>query len=176
MRHGDLFRGLFYGKGEMKIYDIAKEIKVMTLRETPLALGATVCDTPEKAANYWRTVIATQAHFQPDQEQFYVLCLNVRKRITGHVLVALGTVDSVVVHPREVFRAAIVTGSSGIVLMHNHPSGDATPSEADVKVTSDLIRAGQIIKIDVVDHVVMGEQTATELRGWVSLRECGYFF
>lgn len=163
-------------EGKMKLYDTAREFRVLTLRETALALGATTCDTPEKAAEYWRTVIAIQAHYCADQEQFYVLCLNTRRRITGHVLIALGTLDSVVVHPREVFRAAVITGSSGIVIMHNHPSGCATPSEADIKVTRDLIRAGQIIKIDVIDHVIIGETTETDLRGWTSLRERGYFF
>ena len=73
------------------------------------------------------------------------------------------------IHGREVFRAAIVSCASAIVLMHNHPSGDSSPSEADIKVTRDLIRAGQLLKIEVLDHVIMGSNRA-------SLRELGYFF
>ena len=159
----------------MKPYNLAKEFRVMTLRETAVASDATICDTPDKAADYWRSVIASQPHFSPDQEQLYVLVLNTRRRVTGHILVALGTLDTITVHPREVFRGAIVANASTLVLMHNHPSGDSSPSEADIKVTRDLMRAGQLLKIEVVDHVVMGERTETQ-RGFTSLRELGYFY
>ena len=77
--------------------------------------------------------------------------------------------DTILVHPREVFRLAIMTAAAAIVIMHNHPSGEATPSEADIKVTRDLIRAGQLLKIEVLDHVIMGKPNH------VSLRELGYF-
>jgi DNA repair protein RadC len=78
--------------------------------------------------------------------------------------------DTLLVHPREVFRAAVIGGASAILLMHNHPSGEPQPSEADIKVTRDLIRAGQILKIEVVDHVIVGASN------FVSLRELGYFY
>ena len=77
--------------------------------------------------------------------------------------------DTILVHPLTVFRLAIVTSAAAIVLMHNHPSGESSPSEADIKVTRDLIRAGQLLKIEVLDHVVMGNQNHT------SLRALGYF-
>ena len=77
--------------------------------------------------------------------------------------------DTILVHPREVFRTAIVASASALILMHNHPSGEAQPSEADVKVTRDLIRAGQLLKIEVLDHVVVGRGEHK------SLREMGYF-
>jgi DNA repair protein RadC len=95
--------------------------------------------------------------------------LNTRRRVKGHYLVSVGTQDTILVHPREVFRLAIMTAAAALVLTHNHPSGEATPSEADVKVTRDLIRAGQLLKIEVLDHVVMGNP------GHSSLRELGYF-
>jgi DNA repair protein RadC len=69
-----------------------------------------------------------------------------------------------------VFRLAVVSNASAIVLMHNHPSGEATPSEADIKVTRDLIRAGQLLKIEVLDHVIVGNPNHC------SLRELGYFY
>jgi DNA repair protein RadC len=72
--------------------------------------------------------------------------------------------DTLLVHPREVFRLAIVTAASAIVVMHNHPSGEATPSEADIKVTRDLIRAGQLLKIEVLDHVIVGQGSQCSLR------------
>jgi DNA repair protein RadC len=80
------------------------------------------------------------------------------------------------VHPREVFKAAIAANAAAIIIAHNHPSGDPTPSDADIKVTRDLIRAGQLLKIDVLDHVILGHATATRSKDWVSLRELGYFY
>ena len=78
--------------------------------------------------------------------------------------------DTILVHPREVFRVAIMTAASALIVMHNHPSGESTPSDADIKVTRDLIRAGQLLKIDILDHVVIGIQNRS------SLRELGYFY
>ena len=95
--------------------------------------------------------------------------LNTRRRVKGHYLVSIGTMDSVLVSPREVFRLAIMTSAAALVLTHNHPSGDPSPSEADIRVTRDLIRAGQLLKIEVLDHVVMGNPNHS------SLRELGYF-
>ena len=89
--------------------------------------------------------------------------------------VSQGTLDTILVHPREVFRSAISASASAIVLAHNHPSGDPTPSEADIKVTRDLIRAGQVLKIDVLDHVILGRRSQERSRDYVSLRELGYF-
>ena len=63
-----------------------------------------------------------------------------------------------------------------MVLVHNHPSGDPTPSEQDIKVTRDLIRAGQLLKIEVLDHVILGRRTAERTKDYASLRELGYFY
>lgn len=123
-----------------------------------------------RAADYWRAHIVTHPHFNPEVECFVVLHLNVRRRIRGHHLVSIGTLDSLHVHPREVFRTAFAAAASAIVLMHNHPSGEPQPSEADIKVTRDLIRAGQLLKLEVIDHVVVGNPTHC------SLRELGYFY
>ena len=87
-----------------------------------------------------------------------------------------GTLDTLLVHPREVFRAAIAANAAAVVLAHNHPSGDPTPSEADIKVTRDLIRAGQLLKIDVLDHVIIGRATPERPKDYASLRELGYFY
>ena len=72
--------------------------------------------------------------------------------------------NTVLVHPREVFRVAVICGATGVVLMHNHPSGEPQPSDADIKVTRDLIRAGQLMQIDVVDHVIIGNGKHCSLR------------
>ena len=88
-------------------------------------------------------------------ESFQALLLNTRKRLIRAEEISHGTLDTILVHPREVFRQAIAANAAGIVLVHNHPSGDPTPSEADIKVTRDLIRAGQLLKIEVLDHIVI---------------------
>jgi hypothetical protein len=148
----------------------AKEYKVVALRECPLPEQMQFCDTPDRAADYWRLHIATNPYFNADCECLAVLMLNVRRRVKGHQLVTIGTMDTLLVHPREVFRGAVIAGASAIVLMHNHPSGESSPSEADIKVTRDLIRAGQLIKIEVIDHVIIGNLSHS------SLRSLGYFF
>jgi DNA repair protein RadC len=75
-----------------------------------------------------------------------------------------------------VFRSAISAGAAAVILLHNHPSGDPTPSEADIKVTRDLIRAGQLLKIEVLDHIILGRATLERPKDYVSLRELGYFY
>ena len=147
-----------------------KEFKVVALRECQTPDQMQVCDNPQIAADYWRMHVATAPQFNPDCEVFVALLLNTRKRIKGHHLVSIGTMDTILVHPREVFRTAIIAAASAIVVMHNHPSGEPQPSEADIKVTRDLIRAGQLLKIEVLDHVVMGNPKHS------SLRELGYFY
>lgn len=92
------------------------------------------------------------------------------RRVKGHQLVTTGTMDTLLVHPREVFRVAVVTSASAVILMHNHPSGDATPSGADITVTRELIKAGQLLRIEVLDHVIMGNPNHS------SLRELGNFY
>ena len=128
------------------------------------------CDTPDRAAAYWRLHVQTCPYFNPECECFVILMLNTRRRVKCHQLVTIGTMDTLLVHAREVFRSAVIAGAAAIVLMHNHPSGEPQPSEADIRVTRDLIRAGQLLKIEVIDHVIMGNPTHC------SLRELGYFF
>jgi DNA repair protein RadC len=148
----------------------AKEYKVVSLRDCPVPEQMQICEEPQHVADYWRMHIATHPYFNPECECFAVLLLNTRRRVKGHHLVTIGTMDTLLVHAREVFRTAIVSSASAIAIAHNHPSGDPTPSESDIKVTRDLIRAGQLLKIDVVDHVVIGANSHS------SLRAMGYFY
>lgn len=152
-----------------------KEFKVVALRECPTPEEMQLCDTPDKAAAYWREHIETHPYFAPDVECFVVLLLNTRRRVKGHYLVSTGVLDQILVSPREVFRIACISASAALILAHNHPSGDCTPSEADIKVTRDLIRAGQLLKIEVVDHVIVGAKRPDCLAGqFSSLRQLGY--
>ncbi len=146
------------------------EWKVVALRECPTPEAMQLCDTPQAAVGYWRSHIATSPHYNPDCECFVVLLLNTRRRIRGHHLVSIGTLDTILVTAREVFRVAVIAAAAAVVLLHNHPSGEASPSEADIKVTRDLIRAGQLMKIEVLDHVILGHGRHQ------SLREMGFFY
>jgi DNA repair protein RadC len=90
------------------------------------------------------------------QEEFHALLLNTQHRVIRDVLVTRGILDASLIHPREVFRSAIVESAAGIILVHNHPSGDPTPSREDQAVTRQLGEAGKAIGIPVLDHVVVG--------------------
>lgn len=108
-------------------------------------------------------------------EHLQVVLLNTRNRLIGVHTLTQGTLDTLLVDSREVFLPAITRRAKALILAHNHPSGDPNPSEADIKVTRDLVRAGQILKIEVQDHIILGRTTAERPRDFVSLRELGYF-
>lgn len=91
------------------------------------------------------------------QEEFRVLLLNTQHAVTREVAITRGTLDASVVHPREVFKAAIVESAAAVILVHNHPSGDPTPSAEDREVTRQLVDAGRLLGIPVLDHVVVGD-------------------
>ena len=146
------------------------ELKVTTLRECPTPDQMQLCDTPDKAAAYWKLHITSHCCFNAECKCAVVLLLNTRRRIKGHHLLSIGTQDTLLIHPREVFRLAIATAANCIIIMHNHPSGESTPSEADIKFTRDLIRAGQLLKIELLDHVIVGNGN------FASLRTLGYFY
>ena len=130
-----------------------------------------VLDRPEVIADLLREEVRNR-----NVETFQVLLLNTRRRLIQIEIISQGTLDTILVHPREVFKTAISANASAVVLVHNHPSGDPTPSEADIRVTRDLIRAGQLLKIDVLDHIILGTRTADRPKDYASLRELGYFY
>lgn len=127
-------------------------------------------DTPERVAELLR-----EENRAYTVENFQVVCLNTRRRLIGVQNVSQGTLDMVVAHPREVFGVAIARKASALILVHNHPSGDPSPSEADIRVTRDLIRAGQLMRIEVLDHVILGRRTGGRSTDFTSLRQLGYF-
>ncbi len=112
-----------------------------------------------------RVVMGLIAH--QDQEHFLVLFLDTRNRVLDHEVLYKGTLNSSLVRNAEVFRGAVRRHCAGIIVAHNHPSGDPTPSAEDIALTRRLVEAGKLMEIDVVDHVVVGRSR------WVSLRERG---
>jgi DNA repair protein RadC len=126
--------------------------------------------------DYLRPKLVESMIYRPDVENFIVVHLTTRKKPIGFEIISTGTLDTLLVHPREVFKSAIVTNAAAIVLVHNHPSGDPSPSEADIRTTRELIRSGQLLKIEVLDHVVLGQATSDRPKAWSSLRELGFFY
>ena len=112
------------------------------------------------------------------QESFQILCLNAKNCLTNRHMITLGLVNASLVHPREVMRPAIIESASAIVLIHNHPSGDPTPSAEDIRITRQLIEAAKIVDIKLLDHVIIGRCSdgtkATEnSKPFISMREDG---
>ena len=106
------------------------------------------------------------------QESFHVLALNTKNCLINRILVSMGLVDTSLVHPREVFRQSVMQNAAAIVLAHNHPSGDPTPSAEDIRITRQMIEAGRILGIAVQDHVIIGRESESQ-KGFISLRESG---
>ena len=112
------------------------------------------------------------------QESFHILSLTARNTLINRHMITLGLVDSSPISPRECFRPAIQDGAAAVVMAHNHPSGDATPSAEDLRVTKQLIEAGTILGIKVVDHVIIGRTSPaapgeSQRPPYLSLRESG---
>jgi len=136
-----------------------------------LQFESPVLDNPENVVALLRA-----NNLMKDRETLQVLLLNTRHKLIRVDEITDGTIDTLLVHPREVFKSAIASNAAAIVLAHNHPSGDPSPSAADIKVTRDLIRAGQLLKIDVLDHIIIGRATAERAKDYSSLRELGHFY
>ena len=126
--------------------------------------------SPEEVYNFLAPFLAVA----PDQEKFLVIHLNSKNRpIDAPLIITTGLLDMTPVHPREIFRGAIVAGAAAIILAHNHPSGDPTPSTEDYAVTRRLIEAGDVVGIRVLDHIILGTPTASS-EGYRSIRAGGW--
>jgi DNA repair protein RadC len=101
------------------------------------------------------------------KEQFRGLYLNTRNRLIHDEVISMGSLNLSVVHPREVFRPAVEYGAAAVILAHNHPSGDPEPSTEDIKITKQLVEAGKLMEIEVLDHLIIGEEK------FISLKEKG---
>lgn len=160
------------------------ELRVQVLREQPLDLGTgpfPIADDPSKIASLIELLGAAgepAGWFRWDVEVSMVFLLSTRRRIIGWEPMSQGTIDTLLMHPRDVFKLAIVANAQAIVIAHTHPSGDPIPSEADIRVTRDIYKAGQLLRIDVLDHVIVGAPAlrVPGQRGYSSLRELGYFY
>jgi DNA repair protein RadC len=159
------------GIGRDKAVTLVAAFALARKMAAELQYESPVLDTPEAVAR-----LLKESNLSRQVETLQVLLLNTRRRLIRIEEISNGTLDTILVHPREVFKSAIAANAAAMILVHNHPSGDPTPSEADVKVTRDLIRAGQLLKIEVIDHIIIGRATTERAKDYSSLRELGYFF
>lgn len=143
-----------------KIQNIRPNMKVI-LKKTPITKRVEVegpsISSPSDAAGALRDIV------KADREEFRALHLNTRKKVIGTELLSKGVLDSALVHPRETFKGAILNNSSAIIVAHNHPSGDSSPSSEDIKVCKDLKKGGEIIGIPVLDCLVIGKKNYTSI-------------
>lgn len=148
----------FEGLAERTMSELVKDAR----RSPRLLIG----DSPYRAAMHGPDdVVAAWPELRyAEREVFGVLLLNARHVVTRRVVISIGSLNASIVHPREVFRVAILYSAASIVLVHNHPSGDAEPSEEDIGITRRLCDAGVLLGIGVLDHVIIAA------RGHVSFR------
>lgn len=144
---------------------LAQRLSKECYQESPLL------DTPDRVADLLR-----EQNRPYTVEHMQIVLLNTRRRLISVHDLSQGTLDSLLVHAREVFALAISRRASALILAHNHPSGDPTPSEADIRITRDLVRAGQLLRIEVLDHVILGKSTTERPCDFLSLRALGYFY
>jgi DNA repair protein RadC len=105
-------------------------------------------------AKVFQDLLTREDRIDQDKEHVYVMHLNTRHHINLVELVAIGTLTNTALHPRETFRRAVLEGTDSLIVAHNHPSGDVTPSEADIRVTHQLCKAGEVLQIPLIDHLI----------------------
>ena len=128
--------------------------KLKMVKEDTVEYSDTTIESPGDIVRFAREVLEME---EMAEENFIVVCLNTKNKIAGVHTVSIGSLNATIVHPREVFKAALLNNASAIICLHNHPSGDPQPSRADIETTRRLADAGDILGIEVFDHVVIGD-------------------
>jgi DNA repair protein RadC len=136
---------------------------MVVLRHSKITIGKAA-----DVAKVFQDLLNLEDRIDQDKEHFYVMHLDSHRRINLVELVAIGTLTDAKIHPRETYRRAVVEGAYGIIVAHNHPSGDPTPSEADVLMTKKLREAGEIVDILMLDHIIF---TATRFYSFVRIKQ-----
>ena len=130
--------------------------------------GRETYSTPSKIYELAKAIGSTD----DAEESVYMACLDTRNRIIAVFLLTKGVLDASLIRPREAFQRALMAGAAGIIIWHNHPSGDTTPSSYDIKATERMVVAGNIIGIPLYDHIIVGREGDTLFsEGYTSLRE-----
>ncbi len=166
MSTGELMR--IPGLGRASACAVRAAFALARRRLAPGSRRRPVIESPVDAAGYARPLFIDR-----HQEEFHVLLLDTRNRLLRDHTVTVGLLDRSPIHAREVFRAAICEPCSRVILVHNHPGGDPSPSSQDINATRSLVQAGGIIGIEVLDHVIIGSPVQGREKYWLSMREAG---
>jgi DNA repair protein RadC len=140
-------------------------VKIQMIKESRMTYDYENIKGPKIIAEIFRKYIG-----DADREHAVVACLDSKNKINSLTTVSIGSLNSGIIQPREVFKTAILSNSASIILAHNHPSGDPNPSSEDIQSTLRLVEAGQILGIDVLDHIILGDEGK-----FISLKEKDYF-
>lgn len=151
------------------------EVKVLRVREEPGPLADSMLDQPHRVAEVWRAHVEKSVWYDPEKEALVSFSLDAQLRVKGFSLVTLGLTNQTLIHAREVFRSAVALAAAHIVMAHNHPSGDSKPSADDIRATREMIEAGRILGIPLLDHVIVGRPLPANPAGFVSLKQMGIF-
>jgi len=153
------------GIGPAKAAQIKAAVELSKRLESPVQEGGKpVLKSPEDVVKLIKMKLKGKK-----KEHFLVLCLDTRNHLINCKSVSVGSLDTSVVHPREVFKEAITASAASVIFAHNHPSGDPEPSEEDIELTKRLVKAGEIIGIDVLDHIIVCD------KGYLSLKAKNLF-
>lgn len=145
--------------------NLLRAVKLVTTRQF---VSQTAQHTPAAMVALCQECVTQMDWWSPDRENTWCFAIDTKQRVIAFWLVCVGTLDVTLLHPREVFRPAIALNAAAVLVMHNHPSGDVTPSKADLDSTRQLVNAGAILRLPVQDHIIWdGNQ------GWTSLRDTG---
>ncbi|WP_423229880.1 JAB domain-containing protein [Desnuesiella massiliensis] len=159
-------------KTELKVCDKGNEcipakriniVSIKMVREGSILYDVRKINSPSDAANLGRLFIEDS-----DREQLIACCLDVKNQPISINVVSIGSLNSSIVHPREVFKVAILSNAASIIIFHNHPSGDTCPSPEDISITNRLKESGKLIGIDLLDHIIIGSENS-----YCSLKERG---
>lgn len=129
-------------------------------------------DSAAAAYEFWCSVIQARAEHEHEKEHLIAILLDTKLRPKGFHVVSIGTLNETLAHPREVFRPAILMSAYAVILMHNHPSGDPAPSQADHRMTRQMAEAARLLQIQLLDHVVVGDADGGR-QPYFSFREAG---
>ena len=131
----------------MRLSEITLEMRV---NETHIEVASDQIKSPETAKSIFQALAGNK-----DREHFYSLMLDTKNQVKGYHCVSMGSLNAAIVHPREVFKAAILANAASVILCHNHPSGNVIPSREDKEITERLVEVGEILGIKVLDHIVV---------------------
>ena len=137
-------------KSQKKLFSFIPQVEVLMVREVQLSNPQYRCSEEIAKSEIAKDLLKS------DREKFICIHLNIKNQIISFEVVSTGSLTSSIVHPREVYKGAILSNAASVIFMHNHPSGDPEPSNDDLEITKRLEKAGEILGISVLDHIIVG--------------------